>query len=432
MPGPGSGFSGCMGNRSARRILLTWSGFFVHYDRPVTDRLVAESMTGVRVLFASAFFAYAVYLTLDIIGGYVLLAALRFAVMVLCLWQIFAVPRIGGGTGTRARLTALSLAVLFILEVETQMRAPDVPFLDPSGWFVNIIFMVINAIFFLGRPHVFVGYWFCLILYYIVRGLLLVDQLTMPVFTVWFYHTLSWQLTSVLHVWWFRIRYESAVRDDRALQEQKERITLERELARIQEREILYGDMHDHLGAALVDLHQKLKRFSLKQGVQSDDMNALASQAQAIIGMLKSRILASEDEALLVSDFLLGLRMVLLRRYNNAGREVFLAMDPELEVCGCLNRPSPARNDLFAIVQELVNNDLKYGEGLSSWDMRSGEGQIILELRTNSILGSSQKSGRGSQTLIRRIESLGGEFRAQLISGRYHFLATIPCPSSGQ
>jgi len=221
---------------------------------------VADSLAGIRGAFIVGVLAYLTYMVIDLTQSYYELASLRLAVVLICLVPLIA-HRIWRAFRPRRITAILALALILLLEIETQMRAPDVPFSNPAAWFLNMIVMIFNAIFFLGRPFVFASFYFLLTVHYIARGYIAAPQVSIKIFTVWFYHGMAYLLGVCLHVWWFRICYERVLREERIVTEQERRIHLERELARVQERDALFCDLHDHLGASIVDLVQLLSRI---------------------------------------------------------------------------------------------------------------------------------------------------------------------------
>ena len=65
----------------------------------------------------------------------------------------------------------LSLFLILIFEMETQMQATDVPF-HSSTWFVDILIILIHAMYFQGTPIQYSIYWLTLITYYCFRSFL--------------------------------------------------------------------------------------------------------------------------------------------------------------------------------------------------------------------------------------------------------------------
>ncbi|MBK9502791.1 MAG: hypothetical protein IPO06_26135 [Leptospiraceae bacterium] len=56
------------------------------------------------------------------------------------------------------------------------MQATDVPFFHSSTWFVDILIILIHALYFQGTPKQYSLYWLTLILYYCSRSFLKVDR----------------------------------------------------------------------------------------------------------------------------------------------------------------------------------------------------------------------------------------------------------------
>ena len=145
---------------------------------------------------------------------------------------------------------------------------------------------------------------------------------------------------------------------------------------------------------------------------------------------LRARVLANTDAELLRQEFISGLQMVLLRRYQGAARLVRSIIDPSVEDCRCLHVDSRTREELHAVVQEMVSNDLKYGNGLSVWKFSCEGGNVCLDLEAQSTY-DGRLPGSGTRTIRNRAASLGGSVDARLASGSYRCRIAIPCPGAG-
>lgn len=187
-----------------------------------------------------------------------------------------------------------------------------------------------------------------------------------------------------------------------------------REAAR-QERVRINSDLHDHLGASLTDL--KLLSDLARENPLVD--RAFAEKLQGMVAgavrQLRSDLLGLEDLNLLEEDFIEGVHMIALRRYVEAGR-VMDFRAPEVgreELNAGLEEGRVAA--LYAVLKEMVTNDLKYGAGSSDWDVRWDDSELRIDFRSRSTYRLEQHgTGRGTASMIRRLSEVGGSMQMSL------------------
>ncbi|MGW4209252.1 sensor histidine kinase [Lentzea sp. NPDC004789] len=91
--------------------------------------------------------------------------------------------------------------------------------------------------------------------------------------------------------------------------------------------------------------------------------------------------------------------------------------------------PSSAKVVAYRVVQEALTNALKHAHGRpTTVHVRHGEGEIVVEIRTEgtSSFASPGGSGRGLDGLRERVALLGGEFRADRRDRAFVVRARIP------
>lgn len=173
------------------------------------------------------------------------------------------------------------------------------------------------------------------------------------------------------------------------------------------ERDRMNANLHDHLGAQLVDL-----RLLSRQLVQDDSRNPdliarLDEEIKKTAAALREQMLFSEDLDLLSEDFPGGIRLLLMRRYMSADRELNFAWKGIPNSGEMLD--SDRRAALYAVIKEIVTNDLKYGRDTPEWtfDLNPQRLQITLKSITTYNL-SDHGSGRGTRNIVLRAAKLGG------------------------
>lgn len=152
--------------------------------------------------------------------------------------------------------------------------------------------------------------------------------------------------------------------------------------------------------------------------------DAISNRAKELIRNFQDTLSAGEDLFILSEDFALGLHLLLLRRYIQAGRP----LDFEAEETIRLSPDDPVLRCLYSVTKEIAPNDLKYGAGRPSWSLRIQE-ESAIELRTvadKSPLYAKLGGGRGTSNIRRRLHKLGGQFTEQSRELNYESIVSLP------
>ncbi|PJZ28497.1 hybrid sensor histidine kinase/response regulator [Leptospira kmetyi] len=180
-------------------------------------------------------------------------------------------------------------------------------------------------------------------------------------------------------------------------------------------------DLHDHLGAKLIDL--KFLSEELLSGKIKPDQNLIEKIHGTVnqsIGMLREQMLKIEDLNLVSENFITGVNLVLLRRYSDAGREIDFQNEEELIQLFESHRDENALMEFFGIINEVATNDLKYGKGISSWKFSLINHEILMEMNSESDYAlSNNRTGRGTENLIQRSAKLEGKMEISLLENVY-------------
>lgn len=218
------------------------------------------------------------------------------------------------------------------------------------------------------------------------------------------------------------------------------------------QRKDLEINLHDSLGGALTDLQVLIdrRREDLDRGRAFDAGSFLAAARERLDQMgrlFRGQLLFMEDLELTARDPLIGLRMVLLRRYSDALREIDFEMSAEtVPLFQQAMADDRWRMDLLQLTRELCTNDLKYGAGTSHWQFQLRQNGRVMEIEQSNRLsqkageppasGEGQKAGEArvddlasvhsSSRARDRVQKMGGDFAARQIDG--HHTVTIRLP----
>ncbi len=390
---------------------------FFSYDSNISSYFLEQYQKGLRFFFLVGVISYSAYSVFDFLNQYYHLLYLRLFVIILCSLPIIFYQMKLGFTKIKY-VSNLSLFFILLLEIETQMRAPDVPFFHSSSWFVDILVILIHSMYFQGTPNQYSLYWLTLILYYCARSFLKVDgDINHVIINVWMYHLEAWLFGCVFNFWWFQIRYERTVNDIRLKEEYEKRISIEKELTRIKEREAIFADIHDNLGGKLLDLSLQLNSLKNEKKSSEQLMEKIEINISDVLKNLRNRLLVFEDMSKIEKNFSNGLRFFLIRRYSLAERKIQFVLDNSY-------REGLIQNEkyiiLLNIISELVNNDLKYGYGIAKWTISALNDEVLIQLCSNTHWNQMTHSIRnGHLTIRQRIESIGAKFHETIDRDKY-------------
>ncbi len=308
--------------------------------------------------------------------------------------------------------------------METQMQATDVPFFHSSTWFVDILIILIHAMYFQGTPIQYSIYWLTLITYYCFRSFLKADgNINAVIINVWMYHFEAWLFGSVFNFWWFRIRYERTLADIRLKEEYEKRISIEKELSRVKEREAIFADIHDNLGGKLLDLSLQLNQIDTQNPISSNLKVKIDRTLSEVLKGLRNRLLVFEDMTKIEKNFAEGLELFLVRRYSLADRKIQLSIDSNIREFFLRKEQIPL---LINIITELVNNDLKYGFGISKWSIFYDKNILRILMDSNTNWNSSVNQPRNGYTTIRkRLSLLNANYTEEIENLIYRFAINL-------
>lgn len=181
------------------------------------------------------------------------------------------------------------------------------------------------------------------------------------------------------------------------------------------ERQSLVGDLHDMVGSDLTDLLIVLG--SMQPDVPPGDRVESARRlARNVLGALRDRIHEREDMQLIQDNFMHGVKVILNRRYAAVGRGIRFRFDTDEEESFVDHLDLHQRHALYAVFLEISTNDLKYGQGISTWELSYRGGTFRATFQAQS---AQETVGRLS--FIKRLRDEGGVCSEKNERGFYIF-----------
>lgn len=313
----------------------------------------------------------------------------------------------------RRNLSIALICITVLLEVETAFHDPVYAFDDARQYMIVVVSMLFLAIVFPGAPAAYTASAIIFIGYYLFRSA--VTEVPFPeshgrlVFIAQL--LLSVVLCAGIHFWIFRLRYTNILQANKL-------IAAQRKLG----RQMMLRDIHDHLGAKLADLSNLIARVHADRS--DEGFKALQSAAGEAALLLKRGLLAERDREMIAEDFGSAVRVMLFGRYEIAGRQIIVRFhDPGTEEIVRAIHPG-IRDDVLAVILEITTNDLKYGYSTPVLEFRAD--LRCLELRFAARTSRAGSNGLGTDSLQKRIQSLGGHLSIRRTKQRILIRASWP------
>lgn len=208
---------------------------------------------------------------------------------------------------------------------------------------------------------------------------------------------------------------------------EKKVLLVKKEIESFTKKEIerMMADWHDNLGGDLVDIIYKLNKFIHSESVNPSDLIGLKKTAEEAVFQLKSRMISGSEMDMIREDLLDGLKLYLIDRYFHAGRAAHVEIDAGLYAVINDVISDFKKETLFLICKEISTNDLKYGTGISDWNLFLKDNTFILEMSSDSSYDAGTAKGTGMKSLHERASSLGGSVNFNLNENRFHFTLKI-------
>ncbi|TGK93022.1 histidine kinase [Leptospira brenneri] len=333
-----------------------------------------------------------------------ILSAIQLGLSIILVLTSFFYRRFFGFAPIIVRLT---LFLLVLVEIETGFHDPTIPYFDPRNWLTITAILATSSFFYPGLVWQYILEWSIVLMIYIVR-VYFANQTVIPLET-WREMSTIFPLFLVaffLNHWWFRTRYIAAYRG--MLLEEK--------------RRTFFQDIHDSLGSQLTDLvllSQKMEKSPKEiTDLQLQKLKRLSTSA---LQSLRTQVQEEDERELFQESLLDGLKLSIKKRYKLAGRNIkleweTLGEDPIIKI----KEPEMAHH-ILQIFKEITTNDLRHGDGTSSWQVDRtpehlkfrflSESKSLEDKENNlSLKGTEEsESGIGERGLYQRIKFLNGE-----------------------
>ncbi|MFO1471099.1 MAG: 7TM diverse intracellular signaling domain-containing protein [Turneriella sp.] len=259
-------------------------------------------------------------------------------------------------------------------------------------------------------------------------GLLFLVALTLYAAFLYFTHSVAGSFLSIGFTLFALFQSGSLAHTHAALD--RENILMQERLERSRnalenQRKQIEANLHDSLGGNLTDIKLGLEALEKQPAARSiaDDIRRLDHQVSGTIASLRTELLFLEDMQLAMKDFVSGINLILLRRYQMAKRPVEIEISSETRERGKLLQKSGVLSDeripeLCMVVQELCNNSLKYAAGTTHWKIEADASHLRISVQAKS---RSKKitGGFGRDTLRHRTEKLQASFSHSVENGTY-------------
>ena len=217
---------------------------------------------------------------------------------------------------------------------------------------------------------------------------------------------------------------EKYERELEKLQWEKATERIKKELEIVEEREKIFADIHDNLGGKLLDLSFQLNLIQKDMIIPSSAKERIENTINSVLKGLRNRLLIFEDMKSIEENFAVGLQIFLIRRYNLAGRKIVFQSE---KYSNKSRIPKESYFNLLNIISELVNNDLKYGYGISHWTLASQDNKIVFQMFSNTNWNQEKvQVGNGHITILKRVEALRINFSDKIEDGKYFAELRIP------
>lgn len=199
---------------------------------------------------------------------------------------------------------------------------------------------------------------------------------------------------------------------------------IKKELEIVEEREKIFADIHDNLGGKLLDLSFQLNLIQKDMIIPSSAKERIENTINSVLKGLRNRLLIFEDMKSIEENFAVGLQIFLIRRYNLAERKIVFQSE---KYSNKSRIPKESYSNLLNIISELVNNDLKYGYGISHWTLTSQDNKIVFQMLSNTNWNQEKvQVGNGHITILKRVEAFRINFSDKIEDGKYFAELKMP------
>jgi signal transduction histidine kinase/response regulator of citrate/malate metabolism len=192
------------------------------------------------------------------------------------------------------------------------------------------------------------------------------------------------------------------------------------------EKDIVYSDIHDIIGGQMFELHILINQIQLNEPLQVEILNKVKNMITTCTKELRNKLHQWEDLQLIQTNFELGWKSMLIRRYNNLGRGCMIEIDHDSKWDETEIYSEQLKEELYRISLEISNNDIKYGYGDSKWKIHSFSPFLHLEMISATKFKNGSIYGRGSRDLKERTSKIKGTLEYITDGGSFKLNLQVP------
>jgi hypothetical protein len=314
----------------------------------------------------------------------------------------------------------LFLFIAVLLECETQDHDPIGPFDDPRVSFGNLLILFLTAFSFPGFPLHFTIFWTLYFIFFYFRfSIFTLQSFDHPRMLI----LLTQYIPSIifcclLNKWWIGLKVK--------LLKQNHKIIILEKQFRVKERTEIFQDIHDYLSSGLTDLMLLFNELKPNIKLKLSKIEQIQRTLYSTISKLNSRLNVHDELKWLHDDFIMGLKMILVRRYQFSKRKLRLECSDYtlLKVNNEIHHSKIV--EILPLISEIATNDLKFGIGDIFWKIDCDDTNLMLSYETGSNFDKNKKCGIGTNSIKKHVYNLGGFMVEDLENGRYNLKLKIP------
>ncbi len=208
--------------------------------------------------------------------------------------------------------------------------------------------------------------------------------------------------------------------------EQEAKINLARQIAIQSERTAIFSDLHDEIGQKALDLNILSQTQSKTQEEWEKNFQKIRVLSESLLLSVRYRFHHREDLELLSQDFQLGIHLFLLHRYELHQRRIIVEFSNDAEFKGY---SIEFQDNLFQLIRELTNNDLKYGPSgvTANLEFQNKPNYLSIDFRSQTNFHSRSSSRKDSdRSIFLRVTRMKGTIEESLDDTSYGLKIQIP------
>ncbi len=240
-----------------------------------------------------------------------------------------------------------------------------------------------------------------------VRDVLL--SITPPFWrTTWFVVGVSLSLI-VLSIVFVNSIIQRKVRTEKEKIERQEELKRAREAALLAERERIYADMHDNIGATLSNIAITVNSLPREpNNIPIDTLNKLATLAREATQSVSAVVWSMNPRHDTIDSFAAYLRQQSRQQVDSTPIELSIDFPdplPQIDMSG------EVRHNLFLAVKEALNNMVKHSKATQAHLSMVLDAQTLTITVEDNGVGIEQKNafGNGLHLMQKRLETVGGD-----------------------